>query len=114
MVLLGPRASFSRFNRRLKVRKVYIVAPGTPLTAGVITVAASAGCGEIAHGIPPRLEREGVTGTFPFIYTEPDDPEKVPLASAATLLKAYLANPAGDPSIKALIVVLQKVVGELR
>jgi len=69
------------------MRKIYIVAPNTQLTAAVIDAAAAADCSEISQGIPPRLSRDGVTGEYPFAYTEPDDPEVAPLRAAVTVLR---------------------------
>lgn len=76
-------------------RRVYIIAPGQPITPQVEAAAAAAGAKEIAQGIPLGLEREGVTGTFPFVYEEPDDPERAPMRNAVIVLLNQLNRPAG-------------------
>jgi hypothetical protein len=69
------------------MRKVYVVDPNSVVSQLVQDAAALLGCTEVAVGIPPRLVREGVTGVFPFVYTEPDDPQASGLRLAALQLR---------------------------
>lgn len=105
------------------MRRVYIVAPGTAISASVRSAAAAAGASEIAQGIPMRLVREGVTGTYPFVYEELDDPEKIPLEQAVNVLKnQFRLSQSGTPRTAAqmnnfadaVTIILRKVHSELR
>lgn len=100
------------------MRTIYVVAPGTTVTTAIEAAANAAGASEIAQGIPPRLVKEGITGTYPFVYTEPDDPEKAPfLVAAAQLKNTYQTSRNAtqiNNSIDAITLILRKIVQELR
>lgn len=99
-------------------RKVYIVDPQTTVTAQIAVDASAAGCAEIAQGIPAALVKAGVKGVYPFVYTEPDDPERAPAVLAINQLRnTYGTNRTAaqiNNSLDALTVLMKKVVGELR
>jgi len=99
-------------------RKVYIVSPGTDITNQVIADADNAGCSEILQGIPPRLVRNGVTGVFPFVYTEPDDPDKPGRALAVTIIRNTFKKtrtPAQiDNTLDALSLLMKQTISELK
>jgi hypothetical protein len=105
------------------MRIIYIVDPTQAITNGVRAAAQTAGATEIAQGIPPRLVRDGVIGTYPFVYEEPDDPDKVPLQQAITVLRnQFQQSQSGTPRTAAqlnnfadaMTILMRKVVGELR
>lgn len=100
------------------MRKVYIVHPSTTIDAKVESDAALQGCTEIVHDIPQALVRAGVSGVFPFVYTEPDDPTKAVSKATGSLLQAYLDNPSPTPAqtiqaLKELIKAVRRAVRDL-
>ena len=95
------------------MRHLYVVAPDQEIDQSVNDAAQAAGCAEVAQGVPPRLVREGVSGTYPFVYTEPDDPEKAPLQQAVGVLRNTFKTPRTaaqiNNSIDAITVILRRI-----